>query len=126
MADLSDIPDGEMPVITNHIQILWNSDTLGGYWGCTHLWDDFDERKKETLVVRGVPMSDAEAAEQAMGWLHRQLSRPIDMEVWKSGDRVVARRWVLSDTGYVIGKRGRWQWRRRPPAEVIPLRPAMA
>jgi hypothetical protein len=36
-------PDGELLVINNHIQVLCDGRVLGGYWGCSRVWDDFDE-----------------------------------------------------------------------------------
>jgi hypothetical protein len=118
--DVPDVPDGEVPVINNHIQVLWDGGLLGGYWGCSHVWDDFDERDEEALVVPDANMTDAEAAERAVAWLAEQLSRPLDLEVWRAGGLVVGRRWVLADTRTALGARGlRW----RSPSSVTRLRP---
>ncbi len=121
--DVPDVPDGELSVINNHIQVLWDEHALGGYWGCSHIWDDFDERDPEALVVRDESIEDEEAAQKAVAWLAHQLSRPLDFQVWKRGNRVLARQWVLSDTGRVIGARGSWLFQRGAPTEVTRLRP---
>ncbi|GAA3177935.1 hypothetical protein GCM10010531_34690 [Blastococcus jejuensis] len=126
MVDLPEVPDGKWPVITNHIQVRWDDGFLGGYWGDTYLWDDFDERDEEALVVRGVPMTDDEAAEVAVSWLARQLRRPLDHQVWKKGDRVVAEKWVLSDTGREVGRRGGRRASRGSPTSTTRLRPTDA
>lgn len=122
VVDVPEVPDGEAPTIRNHIQVLWDGRTLGGYWGCSHLWDDFDEQDEEALVVRGVPMTGEQAADVAVGWLAGQLRRPLDLEVWERGGRR-ARRWVLADTGSVLGSRGGWFTRRGEPTAVTRLRP---
>lgn len=124
MVDVPEVPDGKWPVITNRIQIRWDDGLLGGYWGDTYLWDDFDERDEEALVVRGVPMTDDEAAEVAVSWLARQLSRPLDHQVWKRDDRVVAEELVLSDTGREVGRRGSKRARRGSPTLITRLRPS--
>ena len=126
MADVPDVPDGKWPVITNHIQVRWDDGFLGGYWGDTYLWDDFDERDEEALVVRGLPMTDDQAAEAAVAWLARQLSRPLDHQVWRKGEQVVAQRWVLADTGREVGRRGNRRARRGSPTVVTRLRPREA
>ena len=119
--DVPGVPDGEVPVINNHIYVLWDGGLLGGYWGCSHVWDDFDERDGEALVVSEPTMTDAEAAERAVAWLAQQLSRPLDVEVWRVGRLVVGRRWVLADSRSVLGARGlRW----RSPSSVERLRSA--
>jgi hypothetical protein len=51
-------------------------------------------------------MTDAEAAERAVAWLAQQLSRPLDLEVWRAGRVVVGRRCGLDDTRRVLGSRG--------------------
>ena len=126
MVDVPQIPDGKRPVITNHIQVRWDDGFLGGYWGDAYLWEDFDARDDEALVVRGVPMTDDQAAETAVAWLARQLSRPLDHEVWKKGEQTMAQRWVLADTGREIGRRGSRRARRGPPTLVMRLRPRQA
>lgn len=118
--DVPGVPDGEVPVIDNHVSVLWDGSLLGGYWGCSHVWDDFDERDDEALVVSEPAMTDAEAAERAVAWLAQQLSRPLDEEIWRGGRLVVGRRWVLADTRMVLGARGfRWG----VPSAVTRLRP---
>jgi hypothetical protein len=122
MVDLPGIPDGGLRGTNNHIQVAWEDGVLGGYWGDVHLWDGFDERDEEALVVRGPTLTDAEAAEAAVAWLARQLSRPLDHQVWKE-DRVVGQRWVLVDTGREVGRRGSRLARRGSPTVVTRLRP---
>lgn len=117
------IPDGGLLGTNNHIQVAWEDGVLGGYWGDVHLWDGFDERDEEALVVRGQTLTDDEAAEAAVAWLARQLSRPLDHEVWRKDGRVVGQRWVLADTGREIGRRGSRLARRSSPAVVTRLRP---
>ncbi|MGY1717638.1 hypothetical protein ACI8AG_01120 [Blastococcus sp. SYSU DS0552] len=118
--DVPDVPDGEVPVINNHVYVRWGGQLLGGYWGCSHVWDDFDERDEEALVVSGATMTDAEAATRAVTWLAQQLSRPLDLEVWRAGRFVLGRRWVLADTRTALGARGcRWG----SPSSVTRLRP---
>ena len=119
--DVPDVPDGEVPVINNHIYVRWDGQLLGGYWGCSHVWDDFDERDEEALVVSDASMTDSEAAARAVAWLAQQLSRPLDVEVWRAGRLLLGRRWVLTDTGTVLGARG---LRPGSPSSVTRLRPA--
>jgi hypothetical protein len=123
IVDVPQVPDGKWPVITNHIQVRWDDGLLGGYWGDAYLWDDFDPRDEEALVVRGVPMTDAQAAETAVDWLARQLSRPLDHQVWKNGGQTRGQRWVLADTGREIGRHGSRRARRGPPTLATRLRP---
>jgi hypothetical protein len=126
MVDVPDVPDGKWPVIYNHIQVRWDDGFLGGCWGDTYLWDDFDPRDEEALIVRGLLMTDEEAAEAAVAWLARQLSRPLDHQVWKKGAQVVAQRWVLADTGREVGRRGSRRARHGSPTLVTRLRPREA
>jgi hypothetical protein len=116
------VPAGERPVITNLVQVLWDRGLLGGYWGCNHLWDGFDERDDEALLVRGVPLTDEVAAEIAVDWLASQLRRPLDHEVWQRADAVVFQRWVLSDTGRELGRRGHRGLRRGLTRTITRLR----
>ncbi len=120
---LPDVPDGESPVINNHLQVLYNAQTLGAYWGCSHLWDDYDERDPEHLCVPTSGVAPEDAAERAAQWLREQLRRPLVRQEWDRRGRPAARRWVLADTGTVIGSRG-WMFRheRRTPDRVVPLR----
>lgn len=113
MVDVPQVPDGKRPVDTNHIQVRWDNGFLGGYWSDAYLWDDFDARDEETLVVRGVPLTDGQAAEAAVDWLARQLNRPLDHQVWKNAEQTMAQRWVLADTGREIARRGSRRDRKR-------------
>ncbi len=105
--DVPDVPDGEIPVINNLIRVLWDGSVLDGYWGCSRVWDDFDEHDDEALVIPYATRTDAEAAERAVARLAEQLRRPLDLEVSPTGRVVVGRRWVLDDTRRVLG-RGDW------------------
>jgi hypothetical protein len=125
--DVPGVPAGERPVITNNLQVLWDGGLLGGNWGCGHLWDEFDERDEEALVVRGVSLTDEAAAEVAVDWLARQLRRPLDHEVWLHGDEVVFQRWVLSDSSREVGRRGRRRRaQRRATMTITRLRSGIA
>lgn len=117
-----DVPDGESPVISNHLQVLYNAQALGAYWGCSHLWDDYDEQDPEHLCVPISEVAPEDAAERAAQWLRVQLRRPLVRQEWHRRGRSAARRWVLTDTGTVIGSRG-WMFRhgRRAPDRVVPL-----
>lgn len=117
-----DVPDGEWPVISNQLQVLYNAESLGAYRGCSHLWDDYDERHPEQLNVPTSGISPEDAAERAAQWLRAQLHRPLVRQDWERRARSPASRWVLTDTGTVIGSRG-WVFRRRrrAPDQVIPL-----
>jgi hypothetical protein len=123
VVEVPQVPGGETPVITNQLQVRLDERTLCGYWGCSHLWDDFDEPDPEALIVRGVPMTVEIMAEQAVDWLSEQLSRPVEFQEWSRRGRVVAERWVLKDTGRELGSRGSRLARRRPPDRVAQIRP---
>jgi hypothetical protein len=123
MVDVPIVPNGGLRGTNNHLQVAWEDGVLGGYWGDDHLWDGFDERDDEALVVRGLTLTDEEAADAAVAWLTRQLSRPLDHQIWKKADQVVAQRWVLADTGREIGRRGSRRARRQSPTLVTRLRP---
>ena len=123
MVDVPGVTDGGLRGSDNHLQVAWRDGVLGGYWGDGHLWDGFDERDEEALVVRGLALTDDEAAEAAVEGLARQLSRPLDHQVWTKGDGVVAQRWVLADTGRAIGRWGSRLARRGAPTVVTRLRP---
>ncbi len=116
------VPDGEVPVISNTLQVLYNAQFIGAYWGCSHLWDDYDERNPEHLHMDTADMSPERAAELAAEWLATQLRRPLVREEWDRPifDPVV--RWVLTDTATVIGQRGHLLRRRHRAADrAIPL-----
>lgn len=117
-----DVPDGEWPVISNHLQVLYNAESLGAYWGCSHLWDDFDKGKPEHFCMATAELAPEDAAERAAQWLSEQLHRPLVRQEWDRRLAPPARRWLLTDTGTVIGSRG-WVIRRgrRAPDRVVPL-----
>lgn len=117
------VPDGEWPVITNHLQVLYAPNFLGGYWGCAHLWDDFDPDNPESMHYPWAVEPD-EAADMAVGWISRQLRRPLVREEWDRKLLGGATRWVLTDTGRVVGRRGRLSARRRSrPDRLIHIAP---
>jgi hypothetical protein len=117
-----DVPDGESPVISNHLQVLYNAQALGAYWGCSHLWDDYDKRDPEHLCVPTSGVAPEDAAERAAQWVKEQLRRPLVRQEWDRRGRTAARRWVLTDTGRVIGSRGSmFRHGRRAPDRVFPL-----
>jgi hypothetical protein len=104
------VPKREWPVYTHLLQVMWQENHLGGYWGCSHLWDEYDPTEPSALDEAGRQAPD-QAAAKATRWLAEQLHRPLVVEEW---DRPLTsrpiRRWVLADTGdYVAGRR------RRPP-----------
>lgn len=116
------VPDGEAPVISNTLQVLYNPEWLGAYWGCSHLWDDYDENDPEHLYVSTPGFAPEDAAELAAHWLAEQLRRPLVRREWDRRGHPSAHEWVLTDTGTVIGSRG-WVFRRarRAPDRVILL-----
>lgn len=119
---LPHVPAGEWPVIANTLQVLYDGRLLGAYWGCAHLWDEYDEQDPEHLHVDATALTPERAAEVAAGWLARQLRRPLVRQEWDRRALGPALRWVLTDTGTVLGSRGRVLGRaRRPPDRVIPL-----
>ncbi len=127
MVDVPGVPDGGLLGTTTTSRTT--SRSLGrtapsAATGDVHRWDGFHERDEEALVVRGLMLTDDEAAEGAVSWLAWQLSWPVDHQVSKKvGDRVVAQRWVLADAGREIGRRGNRLARRGSPMVVTRLRP---
>ena len=116
------VPDSEWPVITNQLQVLYNAQSLGAYWGCSHLWDDYDEDNPEHLNVAASDLEPESAAERAADWVAEQLHRPLVRQEWDRRGFFPAMQWVLADTGTVLGSRG-WVFRRgrRAPDRIIPL-----
>lgn len=51
--DVPDAPANEVPVYTHQLQVLFAPGLLGGYWGCSHLWGDYDPADPEALHVAG-------------------------------------------------------------------------
>jgi hypothetical protein len=70
-----DVPDGEAPVISNTLQVLYNAQFLG-YWGCGHLWDDYDERDPEHLHVEVGDLSPAQNAYRGSAFQMRPSRLP--------------------------------------------------
>lgn len=103
--------------------MLWEGGSLRGYWGCAHLFDDFDPADTEALLVQGLTLDEGQAADLAVDWFVHELRRPLVSQTWAKGDQVVAQRWVLSHTDRVLGAKGsRWAMRGTPTA-VTELRP---
>ena len=123
VVDVPGLPASEHPVINSSIQVLWERGSLRGYWGCAHLFDDFDPADSEALLIQGLPLDEGQAADLAVDWFAHELRRPLVFQTWDKGDQVVAQRWVLSDTDRVLGAKGsRWAMRGTPTA-VAEVRP---
>jgi hypothetical protein len=103
------VPPSEAPVHTHLLQVMYEPEMLGGYWGCSHLWDDYSSDDPEALHLPG-HFAPGVAAERAIEWLAVQLRRPLVRQEWDRRLRKPSVRWVLSDTGRVVAGR-----RRRPP-----------
>ena len=123
LVDLPGFPDLEGPPVDNVLQVLWDGTELAGHWGDGNLWAGLDGRDAEALIIRGYPLTDDEAADGAVSWIAAQLARPVDLQLWTRGSEVVGRRWVLADTGRVLGRRGGVFARFGEPTEVLRLRP---
>jgi hypothetical protein len=122
VVDVPDLPASEHPVMNSSIQVLWERGSLRGYWGCAHLFDDFDPADPEALLIQGLPL-DGTAADLAVDWFVHELRRPLVLQTWTKDVQVAAQRWVLSDTDRVLGAKGsRWAMR-GPPSAVTEVRP---
>ena len=116
------VPDGEIPVINNTLQVLYNAGSLRAYWGCSHLWDDYDELDPEHLSHATGDLPPEAVADMAASWLARQLRRPLVRQEWDRGPLSPVVRWTLIDSGTEIGRKGRlFRHRRRPPDRTVPL-----
>jgi hypothetical protein len=101
-----------------------DSGWLAGWWGDEYLFDDLDPGDKESLVVRGVRDLEPHAAEIALQWLADQLARPMNVQQWLRKDRVIAQRWVLTDTEREVARWGKPPLRRRDTPDMTdPVRP---
>ena len=119
--DVPGVPASEWPVYTNTLQVLYASGLLGGYWGCSHLWDDYDPEDPEALHVTE-DLTPGQAAQRAVAWLAEQLRRPLVRQEWNARWYGLGRsRWVLTDTGRVVAGRHRPPRRRPEPDRVIVL-----
>lgn len=114
------VPPSERPVHAHQLQVSYAPGFLGAYWGCLHLWDDFDPADPEALHVTTELRPD-EAAERAVAWLAHELQRPRVREEWDRRWLGTSTRWVLADTGRVLGGRSRPPRGRPEPDRVIPL-----
>ena len=62
--DVPGVPRSERPVYRHQLQVLYAPGLLGGYWGCSHVWDDDDPADSESLHVT-TDLTPEEAAESA-------------------------------------------------------------
>jgi hypothetical protein len=121
--DVPDVPANEVPVYTHQLQVLFAAGLLGGYWGCSDLWDDYDPADPEALHLDG-ELTPREAAEAAVRWMAQQLHRRLVVQEWDnrlSGTKT--RRWVLTDTGRLVAGKRRVPRRRPVPSRVVSLWP---
>lgn len=72
---------------------------LHGAWSDTRLGDNHDGNDPECLTVIGVEAPPEQHATWAAQWMRHQLERPVVRDDWIRGERTVASRWVLDDTG---------------------------
>jgi len=116
------VPASEWPVYTHLLQVMYEPSMLGGYWGCSHLWDDYYPNDPEVLNVTD-ELTVGQAAARAVQWLQEQLRRPVVRQEWDGRwYGVGASRWVLTDTGRVVAGRRRPPRRRPEPDRVVALR----
>jgi hypothetical protein len=108
-----------------HLQVTLHEGRLTGRWAHDHhAPEPGPVSGPDTLVVTGdVEARPVQSAEQAVGWLARQLARPVLEERWLGWRGTVASRTVMGDTRTVL-----WQWgdrwiRRFPPHQVFEVRP---
>ena len=113
--DVPGVPASEWPAYSHMLQVLYAPGLLGGYWGCSHLWDDCDPDDPEALHVTD-DLTPEQAAERAVYWLAEQLRRPLVRQEWNARWYGVGlSRWVLTDTGRVVAGRHRPPRRRPEP-----------
>lgn len=96
------IPASEWPVHAHQLQVLRTPGFLGGYWGCSHLWDEFDPDDPDSFSV-DAGLAPEVAAAQALAWVRTQLVRPRAIQEWDRKWRTPGRRWILEDTGTALG-----------------------
>ena len=119
--DVPGVPPSEWLAHAHLLQVLYAPGLLGGYWGCSHIWDDYDPDDPEALNLTEELAPEA-AAERAVAWLASQLNRPLVRQEWKP--RLLRRgfvRWVLTDTGHVVAGRRRIPKRRPMPDRYVDL-----
>lgn len=115
------IPPSESPMNAHLLQVRYAPRFLGGYWGCSHIWDDYDAEDAEAMHAT-TELSPEQAAEQAVDWLAEQLRRPRARQEWRP--RLLRRgavQWVLTDTGRRVGGRRRSAWGRPAPDRYVEL-----
>lgn len=76
MVDVPGVLPSEWPVNTHLLQVMFAPGWVGGYWGCSHLWDDWDADDPEALVIDG-EHSPEELGRRAVSWSAEQLRRPL-------------------------------------------------
>ena len=110
-----------------NLQIGWwpddgNGHQLDGEWGDSALLDG-GRVDSGMLTVTGLHATPDQFASWTADWLQTQLIRPVERDEWlRAGDRVVASRWRLVDTGVVLWSAGFPSLRRRPPDRVTRVR----
>jgi hypothetical protein len=110
-----------LPADRVNLQVaFWTTGPRGtgveGQWGDDHLLDGGTAGGME---VFGLPADPEELAGFAVRWLTRALAAPVDRADWVGRDgEVVASRWVLAESGAVVGSRG------TPPRSRLRPRPA--
>ena len=117
--DVPGVPPSEWPVHTHMLQVMFEAGRVGGYWGCSHLWDGWDREAPESLHVEG-DLTPQELAVTAARWLAEQLRRPLVRQEWDRRVRPAKVRWLLQDTGRVVaGPRRAPRGRPTPDREVL-------
>lgn len=111
------------PRCTNHLQVTWEDEVLGGSWGNTYSWGEYDPDDADVLYV-DEELTPQEAAERAVEWLAAQLRRPLVRQEWdRRWSSTPLQRWVLSDNDHWVAGTSRRPWRRRPPDRTMSFRP---
>jgi hypothetical protein len=109
------VPGIDVPHGTCMLQIgYWNDGPYGraleGEWGDSHLLDNhvYDG---DGLTVFGLDEAPKTYGTFAVGWLQRQLQRPVERLDWLRGEQVQESAWRLADSGKTIARMG-WSVRR--------------
>lgn len=105
---------------------FWQTDPYGpaleGEWGDRYLLDNH-VYGRDGLTVLGLRASPEQFANWTASWLEAQLMRPVDWLQWlNSRGTVVATRWRLVGSDFVLKSQGRPGLRRRPPDRVERVR----
>ncbi|MBN9758758.1 hypothetical protein Ae406Ps2_2885c [Pseudonocardia sp. Ae406_Ps2] len=84
---------------------------LSGTWGGDDIWDGFDRKHPDNLLVHARSFSDERHAVIALDWVAAQLNRPLVEKQWVRRGKIVARVWATGDTGDVLEVSGRRRFR---------------